>query len=391
MEMLEGIRVLSLNHFLLGPLAAQILGDLGADVVMVEPPGGSFSRKWAGGDIRLNGTSVFYLCANRNKRSIVVDLKTDEGREVVRRLAGTSDVLTENFRTGVLDRMGLGYDHMRGLNPGLIYASGSGWGSSGPYAEKPGQDLLMQAFSGLAQISGRDRPTAAGASVVDHHGGMVLAAAVMAALIARGRDGRGRRVEVDLMSAAIDLQVEPLVAFLNGGAGRSTRPTGDIAGWTYPAPYGIYRAADGHVALSLGPVARMAAALGSEALAAMSDDDCWTRREEVGALFAEATGKMSVAEITARFEQAGLWATQVNDYEALARDPQVLHNAIFEDVTLPCGTPARLVRHPASYDGTRPGTRRPPPTLGADTDAILSEAGYDRDAVAALRASGAVA
>ena len=391
MGMLDGIRVLSLNHFLLGPLAAQILGDLGAEVVMVEPPGGSFSRNWAGGDIRLNGTSVFYLCAHRNKRSVAVNLKSADGREVVRKLIGESDVLMENYRPGVLDRMGLGYDDVRALNPALIYASGSGWGSSGPYAAKPGQDLLMQAFTGLAQTCGRERPTAAGASIVDHHGGMVLAAAVMAALIARFRDGKGRRVEVDLMSAAIDLQVEPLVAWLNGGAGRSTRPTADVAGWTYPAPYGIYAARDGHVALSLGPLEKMADVLGDDRLRSFTDADCWTRRDEVAGVFADAIAHMTVARVVGGFEAAGLWAAPVNDFDALEKDPQVRHNGIFEDVELPNGDRVRLVRHPASYDGERPGTRIAPPGLGADTDAILGDLGYDAAAIAALRQAGAVA
>lgn len=386
--MLDGIRVLSLNHFLLGPLAAQILGDLGAEVVMVEPPGGSFTRAWAGGDIRVGGRSVFYLCANRNKRSIALDLKAEPGREVVRRLIARSDVLMENFRPGVLDRMGLGWEAARAINPSLIYASGSGWGGSGPYAGKPGQDLLMQAFCGLAQTTGEARPTPVGASVVDHHGGMILAAAIMAALIGRARDGKGHRVEVDLMSAALDLQVEPLVAWLNGGAGRPTRPRGHVAGWTYPAPYGIYPAADGHVALSLGPLDRMARALAAEALAGFSGAETWTRSAEMSAIFAAATARRTVAEILSAFEAEGLWAARVNGFGDLAGDPQVRHLGVIEEVALADGTPVRLVRHPASYDGERPGTRRAPPELGADTAAILRELGYDEEAARGLMGEG---
>lgn len=391
MGMLDGIKVLSLNHFLLGPLAAQVLGDLGADVVMVEPAGGSFSRTWAGGDIRVGGRSVFFLCAHRNKRSIVVDLKSDGGREVVRRLIARSDVLVENFRPGVLARMGLGWEEARAINPMLIYASGSGWGGSGPYATKPGQDLLMQAFCGIAETTGKDRPTPVGASIVDHHGGMILAASIMAALIGRMRDGKGHRVEMDLMSAALDLQVEPLVAWFNGGAGRQTRPKQHIAGWTYPAPYGIYPASDGHVALSLGPLDRMARALAEERLSRFREEETWSRGAEMSAVFAEATRRMTVAQILAAFETEGLWASRVNSFADLADDPQIRHVGVFEDVPLADGTVVRLVRHPATYDGHRPGTRIAPPELGADTAAILHELGYDEAASQDLRAEGCVA
>ncbi|MFV2093812.1 MAG: CaiB/BaiF CoA transferase family protein [Hyphomicrobiales bacterium] len=391
MDLLAGVKILSINHFLLGPLAAQILGDLGADVIMVEPPGGSFQRKWSGGDIWANGASVFYLCANRNKRSIGIDLKSDAGKDIIRRLIGEADVLLENFRPGVMDRMGLGYEAAKKLNPGLIYASGSGWGSSGPYMSKPGQDLLIQAFSGLAQTCGKDRPTPAGASIVDHHGGMILAASVMAALLARTRDAKGRRVEVDLMSAALDLQVEPLTAYFNGGANRSTRPPGDVAGWSYPAPYGIYQANDGYIALSLGPLDKMAEIFGDPRLAEFSAQDCWRKPAEVTAIFAENTKKLSVNGIAEAFEKAGLWAAPVNDFEALANDPQIAHNKIFEDVELANGTRIKLVRHPATYDGKRPGTRLPPPELGADTDAILAELGYDAEAIVKLRETGGIA
>jgi crotonobetainyl-CoA:carnitine CoA-transferase CaiB-like acyl-CoA transferase len=391
MAMLDGIRVLSLNHFLLGPLAAQILGDLGADVVTVEPVGGSFSRNWAGGDIWVDKTSVFYLCAHRNKRSIVANLKTDEGVKIVRRLIEKSDVLMENFRPGVLDRMRLGYDEAKAINPRLIYASGSGWGGSGPYAKKPGQDLLMQAFSGLAHTTGSERPTPAGASIVDHHGAMILAAAILAALVARSRDGKGHRVEVDLMSAALDLQVEPLVAWFNGGAGRSTRPPGNVAGWAYAAPYGIYQAADGFIALSLGPLDKMAKVFGDDRLASLTEQDCWARPREISELFAQNTSARSVSEILAAFEDEGLWAARVNDFEAVANDPQIVHLGIFEDVLLADGNRVRLVRHPAIYDGERPGTRLPPPALGADTDSILQELGYDSHEVQALRANGSIA
>lgn len=391
MDLLKDIKILSLNHFLLGPLAAQILGDLGADVIAVEPPNGSFSRKWAGGDVWVDDYSAFFLCAHRNKRSIGVNLKSEDGIRVVKKLIAQSDVLMENFRPGVLDRMGMSFDDVKKINPSIIYASGSGWGSSGPYATKAGQDLLMQAFCGLAHTSGKDRPTPAGASIVDHHGGMIFAASIMAALIAKMRDGKGRRVEVDLMSAALDLQVEPLVAYFNGGSNRDTRPPGDVAGWAYPAPYGVYPASDGYVALSLGPLEAMASALDDARLKTYSDADCWQKTEEISGIFEENTKHLTVQEILDRFEENGLWAAPVNSFDALVDDPQIKHQQVFEDVTLANGSQVKLVRHPVTYDGHRPGTRIAPPALGADTDLILEELGYHAADINALRSGGAVA
>ena len=391
MDLLSGFKIVSLNHFLIGPLAAQILADLGADVVMVESPRSNFQRGWAGGDIWANGKSVFYLCAHRNKRSIAIDLKSEQGLEIVRSMIAEADVLMENFRPGVLERMGLGYADAKAINPALVYASGSGWGSSGPYVKKPGQDLLIQAFSGLAQTTGKTRPTPAGASIVDHHGATVMAASIMAALLARGRDGKGRHVEVDLLGVAMDLQVEPLTAYFNGGEGRSTRPKGDIAGWIYPAPYGIYEASDGFIALSLGPMKKMAEVFADEEMALYSDEDCWRKSAKISAAFARNVKPRKVSDIVEAFDKEGLWAAPVNDFAALKNDPQVIHNEMFEDVELSDGTYVTLLRHAATYDGVRPGTYMPPPELGADTDAILADLGYDAERITGLRKAGTIA
>ncbi|MDP6239052.1 MAG: CaiB/BaiF CoA-transferase family protein, partial [Alphaproteobacteria bacterium] len=157
MTMLDGIRVLSFNHFLLGPMGMQVLGDLGADVIAVEPVSGGFQRKWSGANRRADGESLLHLCANRNKRNIAIDLKSEEGKEIVHRLIAKSDVICENFRPGVMDKFGFGYEDAKKINAGVIYASASGYGGDGPYRERPGQDLVVQAMSGLAMINGNDQ------------------------------------------------------------------------------------------------------------------------------------------------------------------------------------------------------------------------------------------
>ena len=269
LDLLSGIRVVSFNHFLLGPMGIQMLGDLGADVIAVENAEGAWQRHWAGGDIWHDGQSVLYLCANRNKRSVAIDLKSDKGREIALRLVDTADVVAENFRPGVMEKLGLGYATLQERKPGLIYASASGYGPDGPYVDKPGQDLLAQALFGMMAITGQAStgPRPAGASIIDHHGAALFAMGILAAIVRRQRTGQGCRVDASLMQSALDLQAEPLVAWLNA----AVKPPAihayrHVAGWYYAAPYGVYATKDGHMALSLSPLEIVGEAIGEPRL-----------------------------------------------------------------------------------------------------------------------------
>ncbi len=216
---LDGVRVITFTHFLFGPMGAQTLADLGADVIAVEPVGGCWQRHWGGADTTMvDGQSVLFLAVDRGKRSIAINLKAPEGVELARRLIAGSDVLVTNYRPGVLEKFGLGYDNLKDSNPKLIYAAASGYGADGPYVNRPGQDLLVQAMSGLATITGTEEtgPRPVGVSAVDHHGAALLALGVVGALFRRSRTGRGGRVDVSLLASALDLQAESLVGYLNG-------------------------------------------------------------------------------------------------------------------------------------------------------------------------------
>jgi crotonobetainyl-CoA:carnitine CoA-transferase CaiB-like acyl-CoA transferase len=209
--MLEGIKVLSFTHFLQGPAAVQMLADVGADVIKIEPPGGAFERSWTGFDAFVEGVSVFFLLGNRNQRSISLDLRDPRAREIVWRMIREADVLVENYRPGVLQKMGFGYEQVREANPRLVYCSCTGYGSSGPYLKRPGQDLLLQAMSGMTLLSGEagSPPTPFGSAIVDQHAAALAAFGVVAALQARERTGHGTLVESNLLNAAMDLQIEP--------------------------------------------------------------------------------------------------------------------------------------------------------------------------------------
>src|SRR5262249_40031780 len=264
LDLLNGVRVVSFNHFLLGPMGVQALGDLGADVISVETPEGAWQRHWSSGDIWHDGQSALHLCANRNKRSVAIDLKSRQGRELALRLIDTADVVAENFRPGVMEKLGLGYAALRARSPRLIYASATGYGPDGPYAEKPRQGLLAHGLVGLMAIPGHaaTRPRPAGVSVVDHHGAALFAMGILAAIVRQQRTGQGCRVDANLMQAALDLQAESLVAWANAPVRPPvTQAYRHVAGWYYAAPYGVYATRDGHLALSLSPLKLIGEAL----------------------------------------------------------------------------------------------------------------------------------
>ncbi len=392
-NLLKDVKIVAFTQMLLGPAAGQYLADMGADIIKIEPRGaGTIERGWAGGETILNGESAFFMLANRNLRSVSLDLKSPQGRKIALELIDEADVVIENYRPGVLDRLGLGWDEVSKRRPTIVYASASGYGKSGPYANLPGQDLLLQAMSGLAGMTGTDSnpPTPAGAAVVDQHAGTLLALGITAALFRRERTGKGERVELTMFEAALDLQQEGIVYHANGG--KVARPRTPIASSFHEAPYGIYRTLDGAIAISLRPVELVSAALGDpDELADVLDPAiAWDQRDDIYERIAGLISGLNSDEVIETLRNAGVWSTRVNDYDALVRDPVFEYVAPLVEIDHPVAGPVKLLKHPIHFGSDDFEVTKLPPALGAHSADVLQKLGYTKSEIDKLAESGVI-
>lgn len=388
---LAGYRVLDFSQMMQGPWAAQTLGDMGADVIKIEPPVKG-ERGRSSGIAFVKGESLFFHAMNRNKRGLTLNLKDPRGQEIAWTLIKGADVLIENFRPGVMERLGFGYDAVRRAAPRLVYCSATGYGSSGPLAHKPGQDLLVQALSGIMSITGRrdEPPGPAGIFIADVHAATMLAFGVVCALLHRGQSGQGQRVEINLLSAAIDLQAQELVTYLNAGI---EPRRASMSGHVYmEGPYGLYRASDGYLALSMIPIEALAEALAMPELTAAFPDKAalYARRDELVAAIQPVLERRTVAHWMAEFDRRDLWAAPVLGYDEVATHPQVQANRMAVRVASPIKDDLALTGLPLTLSETAGTIRLPPPLVGQHTDDILAELGYDRSQIAELRRAGVV-
>jgi crotonobetainyl-CoA:carnitine CoA-transferase CaiB-like acyl-CoA transferase len=377
-NLLSGLKIVSFCHWLQGAAATQYLSDLGADVVKIEPITGAHERHWSGGKGFVKGVSTFFLSANRNKRSLAVNLKEAEGLRIVLELIASSDAVVENFRPGVMDRLGLGFASIKKIKSNIIFASATGFGTTGPLKDKPGQDLLAQARTGLIAGTG-DRfagPKAVGAAIVDQHGGALLAIGVLAAFVKLLKTGEGTRVESNLYNAGIDLQGEALAAYLNAGHTHDRyRRDPRLATWFHEAPYGVYQLVDGFLAIPLNDPHLLAKALNSDELAKLCEVDRYEQRDLYANVLAKALETLTFSEVSQRFDNLGIWYAPVLDYDDVAADPQAEANGVFLATEID-GTPIRLVNHPVRYDGEAPKLRHLAIRPSADARNILRELGH---------------
>ncbi|MBZ2195563.1 CaiB/BaiF CoA transferase family protein [Occultella gossypii] len=386
---LRGVRVLDLSHMMQGPWATEMLADLGADVIKVEHVRGG-ERGRQSGTTEIGGHSAFYLAMNRNKRSLALDLKAPAGLAIARDLVARADVLVQNFRPGVIDRLGLGWTEVHALNPGLIYCSGSGYGAD--QADRPGQDLLAQARSGAMALTGHHGgpPAPSGPFVADAHAASMLALGVCAALFDRTRTGLGRHFEIDLIGSMLHQMTQELVSHHNGD--RPTRRSPSPSNPFMEGPYGVYATSDGWIAISMCPTADLARALERPDLHERFPDKATAleRRDElvedVSALLAPRT----TADALATLESNGVWCAPVNDLDAMTTDPVVGWAGRHTTVPHPGIGPVDLVLNPLSLDGRRLPVRRPAPLHGEHSAEVLAELGLDQGETELLARDGVV-
>lgn len=401
---LEGVRVLDLSRVLAGPWASQLLGDLGAEVIKVEKPGaGDDTRGWgppflkdAAGETT---DAAYFLAANRNKKSVAIDIADEDGAALVRKIAATSDILIENFKVGGLKKYGLDYDSVSPINPRLVYCSITGFGQTGPYAPRAGYDYMIQAMGGLMSITGQPdgaagaEPMKVGVAVADLFSGMYASTAILAALRHAERTGEGQHVDVALLDCQIAMLANQASNFLVSGKA----PT--RLGNAHPniAPYQVFETKDGYIVIAVGNDGQFAAFAKAIGLASIAEDERYkanrarvANRAALTALIAPKMRERTTIEWLALMENATVPAGPINAIDSVFADAHVETRDMTAPMARADAAGKKMVAHPVKYSRTPARAEMPPPILGSHTDAVLSEFCHEATR-AALRARGVIA
>ena len=402
---LAGLKVLDLSRVLAGPWASQLLGDLGADVIKVEKPGdGDDTRAWGppwlgDGEGKPTTDAAYFLCTNRNKRSLTVDITRPEGQAIVRELAAQSDVVLENFKVGGLNAYGLDYASLSALNPRLIYCSITGFGQDGPYAARAGYDFLIQGMGGLMSVTGRAEgedgagPQKVGVALTDILTGLYAGNAILAALAHREKTGDGQHIDLALLDVQVACLANQAMNYLVSG--KAPRRMGN--GHPNIVPYQDFPTAYGDMILAIGNDGQFARFCEIAGHAEWSGDPRFAtnaarvrNRVELIPLLRQTTVMKTTAQWIALLENAAVPCGPINDLAGVFSDPQVIHRGLRVDMPHAAGGAAPQVANPIHFSATPIEYRRAPPLLGQDTEAVLKNMGRSEVEIAALRAAGVV-
>ena len=379
---LTGIRVVDLTQNIAGPHCTQILADLGADVIKVEPPTGDPTRQW--GPPFWEGESPLFLAFNRNKRSVVLDLKSDDGKDVLERLVDRADIFVQAFRAGVIDELGFGYEEIRQRRPGIVYASVTGYGSRGPLRERPGYDPLIQAYTGIMSLTGYPdgEPARVGGSVVDVGTGIVTALGILAALQEKERTGEGTHVESSLLATSLGWVSYHIQGYLASGVVPGRMGTGI----SMIAPYEAFQTRDGELMISAGHDGIFERLCEALKLKELKDDERFTtnplrvaNRTELHGLIEEHTRKMTIAELRDLLDRNRVPSAPIHDMSDVVEEEQVHAEDLLEPSPHPRISDYRDISFPLRFDGLRPTLRRAPPLHGEHNSEVLRELGYSED------------
>jgi crotonobetainyl-CoA:carnitine CoA-transferase CaiB-like acyl-CoA transferase len=388
---LADVVIADFTQLMQGAWAAQKLGDMGADVIKIEPPGGELERSIAYEGERFNGHTPGYLSKNRNKRSVTLDLKTAVGQQAAMDIIAEADVLMENFRPGVMGRLGLSYEDVQAVNQEIIYVSGSAYGSDGPYSGRPGQDLLYQAMTGMASYTGRrgEPPTAAGTVIVDEHSATLIALYTVGALFHCRAGGGGQRIEASLLNSAIDMQCQEFTLALNTDRDL-TRGAKSHGHAMLAPPYGIYETADGYVAIGMSPLETVCQTLEVTDIDPGEYDTqrrAFDARDTIHDAIEARTREFPAAELVDTLAAEDVQAVQVARPTEVPDDRQVRHNDMFIEVPHPEGGTFTSTGFPIELSETPEELRRGPPKTGEHTADVLREIGYGDAEIEAVEES----
>lgn len=375
---LYGLTVLDFSQFLSGPFCTLKLADLGARVIKVERPGtGDLCRHLYISDVDIAGDNSLFHAINRNKESITADLKDEDDRAKLVDLIAEVDVMVQNFRPGVIERQGFGYDDVKVINPRIIYGSISGYGEEGPWKQLPGQDLLAQARSGLLWLTGSagDPPMPMGLAVADMLAGHALCEGVLAALVGRGIHGRGARVDTSLLEAMIDLQFEVLTTYLNDGNRVPQRSAVNGAHAYLGAPYGVYETSNGFLAIAMTPsLQRLATLMQIDGLETYYDDPdaAMAQRDAIKAIIAASVKQRSTSDWLAILQPADIWCSEVLDWPSMLESDAFQTLDFHQLIRRSDDIPLNALRPPIRINGKTLKSDRAAPMLGEHSDAVFS-------------------
>lgn len=372
--LLDDILVIDFSQFLSGPSAALRLADMGAQVIKIEKPGtGDICRQLYVSDVRIEGESTIFHAINRNKQSYVADLKQPADLEKIKQLLSGADVMMHNFRPGVMERIGLDYESVKEINPGIVYAELNGFGHEGPWKHLPGQDLLLQAASGLTWLSNnqQENPTPMGVAVVDIMAGTHLAQGVLAALLKKSVSGKGALVQVSMFESILDFQFEVLTCYYNDGRQLPVRSAVNNGHAYISAPYGIYKTSSGYMALAMGNILVLAELLGCAPLKQFTEPASWfNKRDEIKQILAGHLAGNTAAHWLGILEQADIWCAPVMDYDQLVKEEAYRLLQMEITVKTSNGLSVKTTRCPIRVDGKLLSSAKGAPLLGEDNEAI---------------------
>jgi crotonobetainyl-CoA:carnitine CoA-transferase CaiB-like acyl-CoA transferase len=386
---LKDLKVLDFSHLLAGPFATQILGDYGATIYKIERAEvGDDYRRWHFFNKKVAGTeAATFLSWNRNKRSLALDMKSPKGKEIIYKMVKDCDVVIQNFRPGVMDKLGYGYEDLKKINPKIVYCNGSGYGRTGPYAQRPGQDLLIQGMSGLTQNTGRANgpPVPVGAGMADQLGSYNMVIGILSAIYYRDQSGKGQEIQVDLLSCLLQHELQEFVAVLNLNQ-EFERANSGIGHPGTAAPFGVFKTKDGYLSIAIATLDLLAEVLGDKTISANYKDDGpkgafgsqiqFTKRDEIFDHVEMNTKKFTTQYLLDTLLEKGAWVAPVYTHKQVLDDPQVKHMNMFTKYSHEKYGEVNTVSPVVKMSETPPKITRPAPLIGEHGYEILEEFGY---------------